>query len=346
MSEFQRFITGKIRMRILAAAIGFALSSVAGNVMAATSAAAPAAAQATLQYPTKPIRVIAAFPPGGGVDIVARAVSERLAARLGQSLVVDNRPGAGTTIGTELARKSPPDGYTLLIGPIGAALIAQIYYRKGFDMRRDLAPVSKIGYGTMVLVVSPSLGVTSVKDLIALAKSKPGQLTFASSGTGSNIHLTGEMFKQRAGIDIVHVPYKGSALMLPDLIEGRVSMALDSMPAHLPHIKTGRLRALAIPSVQRSAQLPDVPTMIEAGMPGFQSNTDYALYAPANTPKEIIARLNRETIAVLEQPDLKARLAALGIEVSGGTPDALRAEVVAEFDKWSKVLKEGNIKQE
>ena len=316
----------------------FAFFVVAGSVIAA----APAAAQ----YPTKPIRVIAAFPPGGGVDIVARAVGERLSARLGQSLVVDNRPGAGTTIGTELAVKSPPDGYTLLVGPIGAALIAQIYYRKSFDMRRDLAFISKIGYGTIVLVVPPSLGVTSVKELIALAKAKPGQLTFASSGTGSNIHLTGEMFKQRAGIDIVHVPYKGSALMLPDLIEGRVSMALDSMPAHLPHIKSGRLRALAVASLQRSAQLPDVPTISEAGLPGFQSNTDYALFAPAGTPKEIVARLNRETIAVLELPDLKARLAALGIEVGGSTPEAMRAEVLAEFDKWAKVLKEGNIKQE
>jgi tripartite-type tricarboxylate transporter receptor subunit TctC len=321
----------------LAAAIGSALLTTAGSVIAA---AAPDA------YPTKPIRVIAAFPPGGGVDIVARAMSERLSTRLGQSLVVDNRPGAGTTIGTELAVKSPPDGYTLLIGPIGAALIAQIYYRKGYDMRRDLAPISKIGYGTIVMVVAPSLGVTSVKELIALAKAKPGQLTFASSGTGSNIHLTGEMFKQRAGIDIVHVPYKGSALMLPDLIEGRVSMAIDSMPAHLPHIKTGRLRALAVANPQRSAQLPDVPTISEAGVPGFQSNTDYALYAPAGTPKEIVARLNRETVAVLLAPDLKARLAALGIEVSGSTPDALRAEVLAEFDKWAKVLKEGNIRQE
>ena len=154
------------------------------------------------------------------------------------------------------------------------------------------------------------------------------------------------MFKQRAGIDIVHVPYKGTALMLPDLIEGRVSMALDSMPAHLPHIKSGRLRALAVASPQRSPQLPDVPTISEAGVPGFQSNTDYALYAPAGTPKEIIARLNRETVAVLEQADLKARLAALGIEVSGSTPDAMRAEVLAEYDKWAKVLKEGNIKQE
>jgi len=321
----------------LAAAIGSALLTTAGSVIAASTSDA---------YPTKPIRVIAAFPPGGGVDIVARAMSERLSTRLGQSLVVDNRPGAGTTIGTELAVKSPPDGYTLLIGPIGAALIAQIYYRKGYDMRRDLAPISKIGYGTIVMVVAPSLGVTSVKELIALAKAKPGQLTFASSGTGSNIHLTGEMFKQRAGIDIVHVPYKGSALMLPDLIEGRVSMAIDSMPAHLPHIKTGRLRALAVANPQRSAQLPDVPTISEAGVPGFQSNTDYALYAPAGTPKEIVARLNRETVAVLLDPDLKARLAALGIEVSGSTPDALRAEVLAEFDKWAKVLKEGNIRQE
>jgi tripartite-type tricarboxylate transporter receptor subunit TctC len=242
--------------------------------------------------------------------------------------------------------KSPPDGYTLLIGPIGAALIAQIYYRKGYDMRRDLAPISKIGYGTIVMVVAPSLGVTSVKELIALAKAKPGQLTFASSGTGSNIHLTGEMFKQRAGIDIVHVPYKGSALMLPDLIEGRVSMAIDSMPAHLPHIKTGRLRALAVANPQRSAQLPDVPTISEAGVPGFQSNTDYALYAPAGTPKEIVARLNRETSRGAAQPDLKARLAALGIEVSGSTPDALRAEVLAEFDKWAKGPEGRNIKQD
>ena len=325
-------------MRKLPTVISFALLTTAGSVIAAALAAP--------QYPTKPIRVIAAFPAGGGVDIVARALSERLSARLGQSVVVDNRPGAGTTIGTELAVKSAPDGYTLLVGPIGAALIAQIYYRKDFDMRRDLVFISKIGYGTIVLAVSPGLGVTSVKELIALAKTKPGQLTFASSGNGSNIHLTGEMFKQRAGLDIVHVPYKGSALMLPDLIEGRVSMALDSMPAHLPHIKSGRLRALAVASLKRTPQLPDVPTMIEAGMPGFQSNTDYALFAPANTPKEIVARLNLETIAVLDMADLKARLATIGIEVSGSTPEIMRAEVFADFDKWAKVLKDGNIKHE
>ena len=325
-------------MRNCIVALGLVSLGVTNSVIAAQPA--------TAQYPLRPVRVIAPFPPGGGVDIVARAISEKLTGRLGQSFVVDNRPGAGTTIGTELATKATPDGHTLLVGPIGAALIAQIYYKKSFDMRRDLAAISKIGYGTIVLVVPPSLGVSSVKDLIALAKSKPGQLTFASSGTGSNIHLTGEMFKQRAGIDIVHVPYKGSALMLPDLIEGRVSMALDSMPAHLPHIKSGRLRALAVASSQRSPQLPDVPTISEAGLPGFQSNTDYAMYAPAGTPKEIIAVLNRETVAVLGESDLKAKLAVLGIEVSGGTPGAMRAEMLSEFDKWSKVLKEGNIRQE
>ena len=276
------------------------------NLLAVVFAALTTHAAAA-EYPVRPIRVIAPFPAGGGVDIVARAVGDKLSARLGQSIVVDNRPGAGTTIGTELAVKSAPDGYTLLVGPIGAALIAQIYHRKAYDMRRDLAFIARIGYGTIVLVVAPGLGVASVKELIALAKAKPGQLSFASSGTGANIHLTGEMFKQRAGIDILHVPYKGTTQILPDLIEGRVSMALDSMPAYLPHIKSGRLRPLAVASLQRSAQLPDVPTLTEAGLPGFKANTDYALYAPAGTPKEIVARLNRETVAVLELPDLRAQ---------------------------------------
>ena len=319
----------------LAAAIGSALLTTAGSVIAAATPDA---------YPTKPIRVIAAFPPGGGVDIVARAMSERLSTRLGQSLVVDNRPGAGTTIGTELAVKSPPDGYTLLIGPIGAALIAQIYYRKGYDMRRDLAPISKIGYGTIVMVVAPSLGVTSVKELIALAKAKPGQLTFASSGTGSNIHLTGEMFKQRAGIDIVHVPYKGSALMLPDLIEGRVSMAIDSMPAHLPHIKTGRLRALAVANPQRSPLLPDLPTMAEAGVPGVVSQTDYAMYAPSGTPRDVIALLNREVHTIFSNPAVIAELERRGVGPAlTGTPDEVRDFVKKEIVRWGDVVRRAGL---
>jgi tripartite-type tricarboxylate transporter receptor subunit TctC len=302
---------------------------------------------ADAQYPTRPIRFIVPFPPGGGVDIVARTVGEKLGARLGQTVVVDNRPGAGTTIGASLAAKSAPDGYTFLLGPVIGLAIVHAYYRKlDYDLSRDLAPITKIGYGTVVLVVPSSLGVNSVKELIALAKAKPGQLSFASSGTGALVHLTGELFKQMAGVDIFHVPYKGTTQLLPDLIDGRVSLALDSMPAHLPHIKAGRLRALGVASRKRSAQLPDVPTMSEAGLPGFESYTDYALYAPSALSKTIVALLNRETNAVLQLPDVRAKLAAIGIEIAGSTPEALQKEVVDEIAQWTKVIKDANIKPE
>ena len=305
------------------------------------------AAPVTAQYPNKPIRFIVPFPSGGGVDIVARTVGEKLGARVGQTIVVDNRPGAGTTLGTGLAAKSAPDGYTLLVGPvIGLAIVHAYYSKLTYDLRRDFAPVGKIGFGTVVMVVPPSLGARSVKEVIALAKAKPGQLTFASSGTGALIHLTGELFKQMAGVNILHVPYKGTSQLLPDLLDGRVSMTIDSLPAHLPHIQAGRLRALGVARKTRSSQLPDVPTMAEAGLPGFESYTDYALYAPAGTPKAIVARLNKETNAVLQLADLRAKLDGIGIEVAGSTPEALGKEVASEIAKWTKVIKDANIKQE
>jgi len=307
-------------------------------------AAFSAAAQ---KYPVRPVRLIAPFPPGGGVDVVSRTVGEKLGARLGQTIVVDNRPGAGATLGTSIAAKATPDGYTLLCAPVIGLAIAHAYYRKlDYDLRRDFAPVTKIGFGTVVLVVPPKLGVSSVKELIALAKAKPGQLSFASSGIGGLIHLTGELFKQQAGVNILHVPYKGTTQLLPDLIDGRVSLAIDSLPAHIPHIQAGRLRALGVARKTRSAQLPDVPTMTEAGLPGFESYTDYALYAPARTPKNIVALLNKETNAVLLLADLRAKLAGLGIEIEGSTPEALGAEVVSEVARWTKVIKDANIKQE
>ena len=319
------------------------LAHLLGAIWILALIAPPAAAQ----YPARPVRFIVPFPPGGGVDIVARTIADKLSPRLGQPIVIENRPGAGTTIGTEIAAKSTPDGYTLLVGPIGGAAIAQSYYRKlGYDIRRDLAAVTKIGYGTIVLVVPPSLGVSSVKELIALAKAKPGQLTYGSGGQGGLIHLTSELFKQTAGVDILHVPYKGGPLVIPDLLVGRVSMALDSMAAQLALIKAGRLRALAIADLKRSAQLPDTPTLSEAGLPGFQSHLDYALYAPAGTPKDVISRLNRETNAVLQDPDVRAKLGAQGIEISGSTPDAMHAEVLEEVAKWAKVMKAANVKQE
>jgi tripartite-type tricarboxylate transporter receptor subunit TctC len=306
-----------------------------------------AALNAAAQYPSKPVRFVVPFPPGGGVDIVARAVGEKLAPRLGQPVVIDNKPGAGTTIGSDAVAKSAPDGHTLLLGPIGSqAIVLMTYKNLAYDIRRDFAPVTRIGYGTIVLVVPQGSPAGSVKELVALAKAKPGRLTFASSGTGALIHLTGEMFKQAAGIDLTHIPYKGTTQILPDLLDGRVDMALDSLPAYLPHIKSGKVRALAIASTQRSAMMPELPTMAEAGTPGVVAATDYALYAPAGTPKDVVALLNREMQAVLQMADLRAKLAGQGIEISGSTPEALQAEILDEVEKWGKVVRAANLKPE
>jgi len=300
---------------------------------------------ASAQYPTKPVRIVVPFPPGGGVDIVARAVGEKLAPRLGQAVVIENKPGAGTTIGGETVAKSAPDGHTLLLGPIGSQAIALLTYKNiTYDIRRDFAPVTRIGDGIIALVVPVSSRASSVKELVALAKAKPGHLTFASSGTGALIHLTGEMFKQAAGIDMTHIPYKGTTQIIPDLLDGRIDMALDSLPAYLPHLKSGKVRALAIASTKRSPMMPDLPTMAEAGVPGVVAMTDYALYAPTGTPKEVIALLHREMQAVLQMADLQAKLATQGIETGGSTPEALRAEVAAEVVKWDKVIRAANLK--
>lgn len=304
-----------------------------------------AASGVSAQYPSKPVRIVVPFPPGGGVDIVARAVGEKLAPRLGQPVVIDNKPGAGTTIGGDAVAKSAPDGYTLLLGPIGSQAIVLLTYKNlAYDIRRDFAPITRIGDGTIVLVVPQSSRATSVKELVALAKAKPGLLTFASSGTGALIHLTGEMFKQAAGIDLTHIPYKGTTQILPDLLDGRIDMALDSLPAYLPHIRSAKVRALAIASTKRSPLMPELPTMAEAGVPGVVAMTDYALYAPAATPKDVVALLNREMQAVLQMPDLQAKLAAQGIETGGSTPEALRAEILEEVTKWDKVIRAANLK--
>ena len=305
---------------------------------------APALAQ---QYPTKTIRFVAAFPPGGGMDLVARAMGEKLSPRLGQPIVIENKPGAGMVLGTDAVAKSAPDGYTLLVGPIGSqAIVHHMYPKRGFDFRRDLAPVARIGYGTIAFIVPQASPAKSVQDFVAMAKANPGKLTFASSGTGALIHLTGEMFKQAAGIDLTHVPYKGTTQLLPDLIDGRLDMALDSLPAYLSHLKAGRVRALAVASRGRSPVLPELPTMAEAGVPGVISATDYAIFAPAGTPKEIIALLNREIGAVLEAPDLRAKLGAQGIEIVPGTPESVQAEFAEELAKWGRVIADAKLKPE
>lgn len=298
-------------------------------------------------YPVKPIRLIVPLPPGGGQDLVARAVAERLSTRLGQSIVIENKPGATGNIGTEYVAKSPPDGYTLLLSGISSSAIGVSYYSNlGYDIRRDLAPITMIGHGTTVLVVSPALNVNSVAGLIALAKAQPGKLNFASNGTGGFFHLTGELFRQTAGIDVVYVPYKGTAQFVPDLIDGRISFALDNVPAYLTHIRSGKVRALAVAMNERSALLPELPTLAEAGLAGVEAFAVYALMAPRGMPKEIVALLNRETRALLLEPALKDKLGSQGIVLGGSTPEACRAFIVEAVARWAKVMKDAGIKPE
>jgi tripartite-type tricarboxylate transporter receptor subunit TctC len=317
----------------------------------ACAATLPAHAQSPAKtaagYPAKPVHLIVPFPAGGATDILARAVADKLGPRLGQTIVVDNKPGAAANIGAEAAAKSAPDGYTLLMGSVASHSIALSYYRTlGYDIRRDLVPISMVGYVTNVLVVTPSLPVHSVRELIAYARANPGKLNFASSGTGGLIHLTGEMFKHAAGIDIVHVPYKGTSLFMPDLMDGRVSMSLDTLPPYMSQIKAGKVRAIAVTTAQRSPAMPELPTVAESGLPGFESVAIYGLFAPTGTPKEIIDLLNRETIAVMKLPDLKEKLAVQGIEAASSTPEALGGIVRNEVAKWAKVIKDADIKPE
>jgi tripartite-type tricarboxylate transporter receptor subunit TctC len=298
-------------------------------------------------YPSKPVKFLAGYPPGGGIDNVSRALGEKLTARLGQQVVVENRPGVGGAIANDLAAKSAPDGYTLLIGPIGTNAILQYSLpKRTYDFGKDLAPVARIGYGTIIFVVPSASKAQSVKDFVAMAKASPGKLTFASSGTGALIHLTGEMFRQAAGVELLHVPYKGTTFILPDIMDGRIDMALDSAPAYLSHLKSGRVRALAVASPKRSALMPDLPTMAEAGVPGVVSQTDYAMFAPAGVPKDVVALLNREVNAVLQMDDFRARMASMGIEVVGGTPESLGAEYQDELAKWGKVIRDAKLKFE
>jgi tripartite-type tricarboxylate transporter receptor subunit TctC len=315
----------------------------AGALAMCVGAAAPSAwAQS---YPNRPIKLIAPYPAGGGVDAVARLIGERLATRLGQPIVVDNKPGAAATIGGDALAKSAPDGYTLMVGSITDYAIApHVHKNLSFDVRKDFAPIVEMGYGTVILVVSADFPPRNVKELIALAKSKPGELSFASSGIGGLQHLNGEMFKQMAGIDLVHVPYKGTTQLLPDLLAGRVPMAIDSLPAHLPHIKSGKVRVLAVASATRAATLPDVPTMAEAGLPGYESATNYTLFAPAGTPKDIVALLNKETNAILQMPDVREKLQAQGIVITGGSVEAVERRIPREVDKWIKVVKASHLK--
>src|SRR3954469_5230621 len=301
---------------------------------------------AAAQYPAKSIRMVVPFPPGGATDIIARVVSQKLAEGLGQPVVVDNRPGAGGTIGSDVAAKATPDGYTLLISTNSTHAVAAVLSKPPYDPTRDFTPITLLAESANILVVSPALGVSSVRELIAAAKAKPGALSFASSGNGTIIHLTGEMFKQMAGVDLLHVPYKGTALSIPDLANGRVSILFDNIVSAQPHLRAGTVKALAVTSKARSALMPELPTMSEAGVPGFDSTAWFALFGPAGLPTEIRTRLHEAAVAAVKAPDARERLAAAGAEISGAGGDELASLIRGDIAKWGRVVKAGNIKAE
>lgn len=313
----------------------------------ALSSALTATATAQDAYPSKPIKVVVPFPAGGATDILTRAITEKLAQRIGQSVIIENRPGAGANIGAATVAKAAPDGYTLLMGSIGSHSISVTYHKDpGYNFQKDLLPISMAGTLSNIVVVGNEVPAKNLAELVAYAKANPGKLSCGSSGTGGLIHLTCEMFKSAAGIDVLHVPYKGTSLLMPDLISGRVTMALDTLPPYLSMLKDRKVRALAITTAKRSPLVPDVPTVAESGYPGFESVASYGFFAPAGTPKAIVDKLNKEINVVLLDPQLKEKLLAQGIEIEGSTPEALQAFVKGEIDKWARVIKTSNIKPE
>jgi len=310
----------------------------------ALTLALPTAASAQA-WPARQIRMIAPYPPGGGVDTVTRAFSEKVAARIGQPIVVDNQPGAGATIGGAALARSAPDGHTFMVGSMVDYSIAPFFHQNlSFDMAKDFTPILEIANGTIGVLVTPSLPATSVKELVALAKSKPGQLSYASSGFGGLIHLNYEMLKQMSGAEMTHVPYKGTSFFQADLYEGRVQVSIDNVLAHLPHIASGKVRCLAVASKARSPLLPDAPTMAEAGLPGFESATNYTLFAPKGVSPEVVGRLNQIGNEVVADADLRERMLKLGIVMAGGSQAEVLAKMSAEMKRWADVIVKGNIK--
>ncbi|MGE5094943.1 MAG: tripartite tricarboxylate transporter substrate binding protein [Betaproteobacteria bacterium] len=313
---------------------------------AATAAlfAVTAALAADDAWPSRPVKIVVPFAPGGSTDVVARILADKLQGELRQPFIVENRPGAGGNIGADLVAKAAPDGYTLLMGTTGVlAINSYLYKEMPFDPQRDFAPVSYTSLITNILVVNPGVPARTVPELIALAKAKPGELTFASSGAGSSTHLSAELFKSMAGVDIVHVPYKGSSQALTDLMSGQVTMLFDNAPSSMPFVQQGKLRAVAVTSTKRMPTLPDVPTIDESGVKGYESLSWSGIVAPAATPKPVIAKLNAAIDRVLAMPDVKKRFADLGVDPVGGPPENFARHIRAESEKWGRVVKTANI---
>jgi tripartite-type tricarboxylate transporter receptor subunit TctC len=321
------------------------LSLTLGGLIGLALVASSALAQAT--YPTRPIRLIVPFAPGGTTDVLARIIGERLHKALGQPIVIENRGGAGGNIGADAVAKAAPDGYTLLMGTVGThAINPSLYPKMPFEPLTDFAPVAFVAAVPNVMVVSPkAVKATTVQEFIAEAK-KSGQFSVASSGVGSSIHLTGELFKQVTGLDMTHVPYRGAGPALNDLMGGQVQVMFDNLPSSIQHVRAGTLRALAVSSANRAPALPDVPTLAESGLAGFEATSWFALFVPKGTPAEIVAKLNAEVRNALSTPEVKKRVEDLGAEIRLVSPDELMAYVRQEHEKWGKVVKTSGAKAE
>ena len=310
---------------------------------ACTLAATPVALAQS--YPTKSIRLICPFPPGGAVDIASRAIANELSKTIGQQVVVENKPGAGGNIGGAEAARAAPDGYTIFMTTSGInAINPALYSKMPFDPNKDLAPVSALVSLNNVLVVHPSVAAKSVTEIIAMAKAQPGKMTYASSGSGTSIHMSGEMFKHLAKVDILHIPYKGSSPALTDMLGGQVMMMFDNIPSALPHIKSGKLRALATTGAKRDATLPDLPTIAEAGVPGYESGVWFGLLVPAGTPRDIVAKLNAEAVKGTKSPEFVKRMTDLGYNIIGSTPEQMTEMLKTEVNTWGPIVKASGAK--
>ena len=314
------------------------------RILAAIAALVLPLAALAQPFPSKPIKIIVPYSPGGTTDLVARLVAQKLSERFGQPVLVDNKPGANGMIGTDLVAKSPPDGYTLGIASPGShAANASLYKTLPYDTVKDFTPVTLAVSAPMLLIAHPSLGVSNVKELIAAAKARPGTISYASGGSGSSQHLAMELLKSMAGIDMTHVPYKGSAASYPDLLGGSVKLEMDVLPTALPPVKGGRLKVLATGSAKRLPMLPDVPTVAESGIPGYESSSWYGFVAPANLPPDVLQKLNAEIVRALREPDVMEKLTSAGVIVVAGTPQEFAAHIRSEMDKSARIVKAANI---
>jgi tripartite-type tricarboxylate transporter receptor subunit TctC len=314
--------------------LGLSLFLLAGSAFAQT-------------YPTKPVRVVVAFSPGGTTDILARLYAQKLAASTGQQFVVDNRAGAGGTIGTENVARSGPDGYTINFGSTSSLAVSpNLYPKLSYDVLRDLSPVTQVATAGIMLAMHPSVPASNLRELIALAKSRPGQIYYASSGTGSSLHLCGEYLKYLAKIDLTHVPYKGVGQALPDLVAGQVQLLFSDMAPFVPYVKTGRLKVIAVSTAQRSRLYPEIPTIVESGVPGYDLAGWYGVTVPAATPRPIVERLHAELAKAMRAPDIAERYAVLGVEPVDSTPEQFGAYLKSELAKWGDIVKRSGTKLE